>query len=156
VSWPAGTIGGKANEGVAAQVQQAKGSVGYVELAYAAQNRMPAAVIRNAAGNFVSPTIESITAAAAGVADTLSSTTDFRISIVNAPGATAYPISSFSWILLYQNPPDADKGRKLVDFLKWAVTDGQQYGPPLHYAPLPQKIVEGAQGKLGTVAVGTK
>ena len=101
-------------------------------------------------------TIESINAAAAGVADTLSPTSDFRISIVNAPGANAYPISSFTWVLLYQNPPDAAKGRKLVDFLKWAVTEGQQYGAALHYAPLPPKIVEGAQRKLETVAVGTK
>ena len=156
VSWPAGTIGGKANEGVAAQVQQTEGSVGYVELAYASQNRMPAALIRNSSGNFVAATIESINAAAAGVADTLSPTSDFRISIVNAPGANAYPISSFTWVLLYQNPPDAAKGRKLVDFLKWAVTEGQQYGAALHYAPLPQKIVDGAQRKLATVAVGTK
>ena len=156
VSWPAGTIGGKANEGVAAQVQQTEGSVGYVELAYAVQNRMPAALIRNSSGAFIAPTIESITAAAAGVADTLSPSSDYRISISNAPGANAYPISSFTWILLYQNPPDAEKGRKLVDFLKWAVTEGQQYGPALHYAPLPQKIVQGAQKKLATVAVAAK
>lgn len=156
VSWPAGTIGGKANEGVAAQVQQTEGSVGYVELAYAAQNRMPVALIRNSSGNFIAPTIESITAAAAGVADTLSPASDYRISIVNAQGANAYPIASFSWVLLYQNPPDAEKGRKLVDFLKWGVTEGQQYAADLHYAPLPQKIAEGAQKKLGMVAVGTK
>jgi phosphate transport system substrate-binding protein len=156
VSWPAGTIGGKANEGVAAQVQQTEGSVGYVELAYAAQNRLPAALIRNAAGNFVAPTIESITAAAAGVADTLSATSDYRISIVNAPGANAYPISSFTWVLLYQNPPDAEKGRKLVDFLKWGLTEGQQYAGSLHYAPLPQKIVDGAQQRLSTVATAKK
>ena len=154
VSWPAGTIGGRANEGVAAQVQQTENAVGYVELAYAVQNRMPAAIIRNAAGNFVAPTIESITAAAAGVADTLSATTDYRISIANAPGATAYPISSFSWILLYQAQRDSDKGRKLVDFVKWGVTEGQQYAPDLHYAPLPQRIVEGAQRKLATVTFG--
>jgi phosphate transport system substrate-binding protein len=156
VSWPAGTIGGKANEGVAAQVQQTEGAVGYVELAYAAQNRLPAALIRNAAGNFVAPTIESITAAAAGVADTLSANSDYRISIVNAPGANAYPISSFTWVLLYQNPPDAEKGRKLVDFLKWGLTEGQQYAASLHYAPLPQKIVDGAQQKLSTVATAKK
>jgi phosphate transport system substrate-binding protein len=154
VSWPAGTIGGKANEGVAAQVQQTEGSVGYVELAYAAQNRLPAALIRNSAGNFVAPTIESITAAAAGVTDTLAASSDYRISIVNAPGANAYPISSFSWILMYQNPPDAAKGRKLVDFVKWGVTEGQQYAPDLHYAPLPQRLVDGVQAKLATVKLG--
>jgi phosphate transport system substrate-binding protein len=156
VSWPAGTIGGRANEGVAAQVQQTENAVGYVELAYAAQNRMPAVIIRNAAGNFVTPTIESITAAAAGVADTLASGSDYRISIANAPGAAAYPISSFSWILIYQKPPDAAKGRTLVDFLKWAVTEGQQYSADLHYAPLPQKIVDGVQQKLATVETAPK
>jgi phosphate transport system substrate-binding protein len=156
VSWPAGTIGGRANEGVAAQVQQTENSVGYVELAYAAQNRMPVALIRNASGNFIAPTIESISAAAAGVADTLSPTSDYRISIVNAPGPNAYPISSFTWILIYQNQLDAVKGRGLVDFLKWGVTEGQQYSAGLHYAPLPPKIVDGVQKKLATVTVGTK
>ena len=156
VSWPAGTIGGRANEGVAAQVQQTENAAGYVELAYAVQNRMSVALIRNAAGNFVAPSIESITAAAAGVADTLPATTDYRISIANAPGPNAYPISSFSWILIYQKPTDAAKGKKLVDFLRWAVTEGQQYAADLHYAPLPQKIVEGAQQKLTTVDTGPK
>ncbi len=154
VSWPAGTLGGRANEGVAAQVQQTEGAVGYVELAYATQTRLPVALIANAAGNFIAPTVESITAAAAGVADTLSATTDYRISIVNAPGVTAYPISSFTWVLIYQRQADAAKGRQLVDFLKWAVTEGQQYSGALHYAPLPQKIVEGVQTKLATVKIG--
>jgi phosphate transport system substrate-binding protein len=151
VSWPAGTLGGKGNEGVAAQVKQTEGAVGYVELAYAMQNRMPVAVIANASGNFVAPTIASITAAAAGVADTLSESSDYRISIVNAPGADAYPIASFTWILLYQRQSDAEKSRKLVDFLKWAVTEGQQFAADLHYAPLPDKIVAGVQRKLDTV-----
>ena len=154
VSWPSGTIGGRANEGVAAQVQQTEFAVGYVELAYATQNRLPAALIRNAAGNFVAPTIESIAAAASGVADTLSSATDYRISIVNAPGSNAYPIASFTWVLLYQNQPDPEKGRKLVDFLKWGVTAGQQYAAALHYAPLPQKIADGVQARLATVNIG--
>ena len=151
VRWPSGMLGGTGNEGVAALVQQAIGAVGYVELAYATQNRMPVAVIANASGNFVAPTIESITAAAAGVADTLSAESDLRISIVNAPGADAYPIASFTWILLYQRQADAEKGRKLVDFLSWAVTEGQQYTAPLHYAPLPAKIVANVQKKLATV-----
>jgi phosphate transport system substrate-binding protein len=115
---------------------------------------MPVALIRNAAGTFVAPTIESITAAAAGVADTLSATTDYRISIVDAPGANAYPISSFTWILAYQRQPDAEKGRKLVDFLKWAVTEGQQYAADLHYAPLPPKMVAGIQQRLDQVTFG--
>jgi phosphate transport system substrate-binding protein len=154
VSWPAGTLGGRANEGVAAQVQQTEGAVGYVELAYATQTRLPVAQIGNAAGNFVAPTVESVTAAAAGVADTLSASSDYRLSIVNAPGANAYPIVSFTWILIYQHQPDAEKGRKLVDFLKWAVTEGQQYAAPLHYAPLPAQIVSGVQKKLESVTFG--
>jgi phosphate transport system substrate-binding protein len=117
---------------------------------------MSVALIRNAAGNFIAPSIESITAAAAGVADTLPAATDYRISIANAPGPNAYPISSFSWILIYQKPTDAAKGQKLVDFLKWAVTEGQQYAGDLHYAPLPQKIVDGVQQKLGTVQLAPK
>ena len=153
ISWPTG-LGGRGNEGVAAQVQQTPGALGYVELAYATQNRLPAAAIQNASGNFVAPTIESITAAASGVADTLSANTDYRISIVNAPGAEAYPIASFTWILLYQQQRDAEKGRKLVDFLRWAVTEGQRYGADLHYASLPPAIVTGVQKKLDTIQIG--
>jgi phosphate transport system substrate-binding protein len=156
VSWPAGTMGGKANEGVAAQVQQTDGAIGYVELAYATQNRLAVAVIQNAAGNFVAPTVESITAAAAGVADTLSATSDYRISIANSPGQNAYPIASFTWILIYQNPPDAQKAKSLVDFLEWGVTDGQQYAAALHYAPLPASMIAGIRSKLASVSVGTK
>ena len=156
VKWPKGTLGGKGNEGVAALVKQAPGAVGYVELAYALQNEMPVALLANASGNFVAPSIASITAAAAGIADTLSANTDFRISIVNAPGAEAYPISSFTWILLYQQQEDPVKGRKLVDFLAWAVTEGQQFSANLHYAPLPEKIVAGVQRKLSTVTMGSE
>ena len=154
VSWPTGTMGGRANEGVAAQVQQTEGAVGYVELAYAAQTRLPVALIRNSAGNFIAPSVESISAAAAAVSDTLPATTDYRISIVDSPGANAYPIASFTWILIYQRQADAQKGRMVVDFLKWAVTEGQQYSAALHYAPLPQKIVDGVQKKLETVTIG--
>ena len=154
VTWPAGTLGGRGNEGVASQVQQTEGSVGYVELAFATQNKLPVALIRNSAGNYIAPTIASISAAAAGVADTLAADSDFRISIVNAPGADAYPISSFSWILLYQKQADAVKGRKLVDFLRWAVTEGQQHGADRDYAPLPPKLVESIQRRLETVSVG--
>jgi phosphate transport system substrate-binding protein len=115
---------------------------------------MPAAEIRNSSGHFIAPTIASITAAAAGVADTLPVDTDYRISIVNAPGADAYPIASFTWILLYQQQPDAEKGRKLVDFLRWAVTEGQQYAADLHYAPLPPAIVTGVQKRLDSIVIG--
>jgi phosphate transport system substrate-binding protein len=135
-------------------VKQAAGAVGYVELAYAVQNRMPVALIGNAAGRFVAPTTESITAAAAGIADTLPATTDYRISIVNAPGADAYPIASFTWILIYQQQPDPVVGQTLVDFLGWAITDGQQYAANLHYAPLPATMVTSIQRKLETVVIG--
>jgi len=151
VAWPTG-LGGAGNEGVSAQVKQTPGALGYVELAYASQNKLPAALIRNSSGNFVAPTIESTTAAAAGVADTLSANSDYRISIVDAPGKDAYPISSFTWILIYQQQRDATKGRALVEFLRWAVTEGQQYGPPLHYAPLPAPLVASVQKRLDTVA----
>ena len=153
VSWPTG-LGGRGNEGVAAQVKQTPGALGYVELAYAVQNAQPAAAIRNAAGNFIEPSIASITAAAASVADTLSADTDYRISIVNPPGVNAYPISSFTWILLYQQQRDAAKGRKLVDFLRWAITDGQKHAADLHYAPLPAGIVSGVQKKLDAITFG--
>ena len=155
VSWPAGTLGGKGNEGVATQVKQAVGAVGYVELAYAVQNRMSVALIGNAAGSFVAPTTESITAAAGSIADTLSADTDYRISIVNAPGVDAYPITSFTWILLYQQQPDPITGQTLVDFLRWAITDGQQYAANLHYAPLPERMVASIQRTLDTIAIGT-
>ena len=146
-------LGGKGNEGVAGQVKQTPGSIGYVELAYAMQNRQPVASIRNSSGRFVEPSIASITAAAAGIADTLSADTDYRISIVNAPGADAYPIASFTWILVYGEQRDAAKGRKLVDFLRWAVTSGQQHAAALHYAPLPAGIVTGVQKKLDAISI---
>jgi phosphate transport system substrate-binding protein len=111
-----------------------------VELAYAKQNNLPVSHIRNAAGNFVEPTIESTTAAAAGVLPTLGEGSDYRVSIVNAAGANAYPIASFTWLLVYQNQSDATKGRKLVDFLKWMYGDGQNYAASLDYAPLPQEL----------------
>ena len=155
VSWAAGTLGGKGNEGVATQVKQAVGAVGYVELAYAVQNRMPVALIANATGTFVAPTTESITAAAGSIADTLPATSDYRLSIVNARAPQAYPIASFTWILLYQQQPDPVKGQTLVDFLRWAITEGQQYADALHYAPLPEKMVASIQRKLDTIVIGT-
>jgi phosphate transport system substrate-binding protein len=155
VPWPVG-LGGKGNEGVAGQVKQVPGSIGYIELAYARQNKLPYAAMKNAAGSFVLPTIESITAAGAGAAAKLPPTTDFRISIVNAPGATSYPISSFTYILLYQTQPDAAKGKKLLDFLKWAIHDGEAVAPTLDYAPLPKSIVTMLDKRLETVKVASK
>jgi phosphate transport system substrate-binding protein len=153
VKWPAG-IGAKGNEGVAGQVKQTPGSIGYVELAYAKQNQLPYAHVRNAAGQFVEPTIASITAAADGVK--LPPNTDYRVSIVNAPGATAYPISSFTWLLVYKNQSDAEKGRKLKDFLRWAYSEGEQSASALDYAPLPAGLTQRLTARLDSIQVGGK
>jgi phosphate transport system substrate-binding protein len=150
VQWPVG-LGGKGNEGVAGQVKQVPGSIGYVELAYIRQNKLPFALMKNAAGTFVAPSIESITEAAAGIATKLPATTDFRVSIVNAPGKDAYPISSFTYLLVYQTQTDAAKGKKLVDFIKWAIHDGEAAAPTLDYAPLPKNVVAMLDKRLGAV-----
>jgi phosphate transport system substrate-binding protein len=155
VRWPVG-LGGKGNEGVAGQVKSTPGTIGYVELAYATQNQLPVAAIRNAAGNFVTPSIESVTAAAAGVAEGLPENTDYRLSIVNAPGAQAYPVSSFTWLLVYETQRDSVKGRKLVEFLHWALRDGQRYAPPLDYAPLPPALVTRLEQRIGAIRVGAQ
>ena len=153
VSWPIG-LGAKGNEGVAAQVKQTEGAIGYTELAYAKQNRLQMAEVRNQAGTFVAPTLENIQAAAAGVLEALPADTDFRVSIVNAPGAQAYPISSLTWVLVYEQQPDSVKGRKLVDFLRWALTEGDQQAAALDYAPLPAPLVERVLARLDSVRVG--
>jgi len=140
LKWPVG-LGGNQNPGVAGTVKQTPGSIGYVELAYARQNRLPTASIQNADGKFVAPSIEAITAAAAGVAAKLPANTDYRISIVNAPGASSYPISSFTWLLIYKNQTDAAKAKKLADFLRWALRDGEAQASALDYAPLPSAMV---------------
>ncbi len=154
VSWPVG-LGGKGNDGVAGQVKQTPGAIGYVELAYAKQNKLPYASIRNAAGHFVAPSPEGMTAAAAGVAEKLPANTDYRLSIVNAAGANAYPISSFTWILVYQQQTDAVKGRKLVDFMKWALTEGEKQASALDYAPLPASMGSRLVARLDSIKVGT-
>jgi phosphate transport system substrate-binding protein len=135
VNWPTG-IGGKGNEGVAGQVKQTPGALGYVELIYATQNKMPYADVKNAAGEFVKPTLESVTAAlaAADIPD------DFRFSMTNAPGKEAYPIAGATWLLVYQQQKDATKGKKLVEFLKWSLTDGEKMAKDLQYAPLPESV----------------
>jgi phosphate transport system substrate-binding protein len=150
VQWPVG-LGAKGNEGVAGQVKQTPGAIGYVELAYATQNKLAAAHLRNAAGQWVAPTIASVTAAAAGAVAKLPAGTDYRVSIVNAPGAGAYPISSFTWILAYQKQSDAAKKKKLVDFLRWALTDGQALEAALDYAPLPESLRAGLVQRLDTI-----
>ncbi len=150
VQWPVG-LGGKGSAGVAGLIQQNPGAIGYIELAYALQNKLPVALVQNPAGRFVAPSLEAATAAAASVAQTLPPTTDFRISIVNAPGADAYPISSFTWLLLYRNQKDAAKGRKLVDLIQWGLGDGQAEGKALNYAPLPPNMVQLERERLKTV-----
>jgi phosphate transport system substrate-binding protein len=151
IKWPVG-LGGKGNEGVAGQVKQTPGSIGYVELAYAKQNKLPYANVRNATGRYVTPTIASVTAAAAGMK--LPKNTDYRVSIVNAPGKDSYPISSMTWILVYQNQIDRAKGQKLVDFLRWAYTSGAKSAESLDYAPLPAAMRAQLERRLATINMG--
>jgi phosphate transport system substrate-binding protein len=139
VNWPVG-VGGKGNEGVAGLVSQTPGSIGYVELIYALQNKIAFGSVQNPNGEFVKATTESVTAAAAAVAAQMPS--DFRVSITNAAGAGAYPISSFTWLLLYEDPKDKAQSKAMVDFVKWALTDGQQFASQLGYAPLPADVVK--------------
>jgi len=135
VNWPTG-IGGKGNEGVSGQVKQTPGAIGYVELIYAIQNKMPYAEVKNAAGQFVKASIESVTAAlgTANIPD------DFRFSMTNAPGESAYPIAGATWLLVYEQQKDAAKGKKLIEFLKWAMTKGEGMAKDLNYAPLPNEV----------------
>lgn len=153
VNWPVG-LGGKGNEGVAAQVKQTENAIGYTELAYAKQNRLQTAEVRNAAGSFVAPTIEHIQAAAEGALAQLPPATDFRVSIVNAPGATSYPISSLTWLLVYEQQPDSVKGRKLVDFIRWALAEGDQSAAALDYAPLPDALATRVEERLNSIQIG--
>ena len=150
LQWPVG-LGGKGNDGVAGQVAQVPGAIGYIELAYARQKKLPYAALKNAAGNFVLPSIPSVTEAAAGIATKLPANTDFRVSIVNAPGKEAYPISSFTYLLVSQTQTDGVKGRKLVDFIKWAIHDGEKDAESLDYAPLPKNVVAMLDKRLGMV-----
>jgi len=149
VRWPAG-LGAKGNEGVSGQIEQTPGSFGYVELIYAAQNKLPIAQIKNAAGNYVSPTTDSVTAALASaqVPD------DFRFSMTNAPGATSYPISGVTWLLVYHKQQDAEKGKKMVEFLQWALTKGEDMAAPLDYAPLPQALRDRVLKRISEIQVG--
>jgi len=146
VNWPAG-VGGKGNEGVAGQVKQLPGAIGYVELAYAKQNKLPVADLKNAAGKFIAPSPESVSEAMA----TATIPDDFRFSMVNAPGEGSYPIAGASWVLLYEKQSDAKKGKILVNFLKWCVTEGQKMSPQLDYAPLPDSVQQRAVKLLDTV-----
>jgi phosphate transport system substrate-binding protein len=155
VAWPVG-LGGRGNEGVAGAVKQTPGTMGYVELAYAKQNQLPVAHIRNAAGQFVEPTIASITAAASGSPVQLGADSDYRVSIVNAAGADAYPIASFTWLLVYARQADAAKWQKLREFMQWMYAEGQASAAALGYAPLPTALASQLAERLSRVqAVGT-
>ena len=145
VNWPVG-LGGKGNEGVAGQVKNTPGALGYVELAYAVKNKMPVAAVKNAAGKFVEPTIASTTAAAAGAAKSMPA--DCRVSLTNASGEEAYPIASFTWLLVYKDQPNELKGRALAKFLWWMSHEGQKYADDLLYAPLPQPVVKQVEAKI--------
>jgi len=138
VNWPTG-VGGKGNEGVAGLVKQTPGSIGYVELIYALQNKIPFGAVKNAAGEYVKASLDSVTAAAAATEGKMPP--DFRVSIANAPGKNAYPIASFTWLLFYESPKDKAKAKAMVDFMRWALADGQKYAPDLGYAPLPASVV---------------
>jgi phosphate transport system substrate-binding protein len=138
VKWPLG-MGGKGNDGVAGSIRTMTGSIGYIELIYAVQNKIPYGSVKNAAGNFVKASLESVTAAAASAKNMPA---DFRVSITNAPGADAYPISSFTWLLIPAQSKDAAKGKILSDFLTWMVDDGQKLASALDYAPLPSNVAE--------------
>jgi phosphate transport system substrate-binding protein len=148
VNWPSG-LGAKGNEGVSGQVSSTPGAVGYVELVYAVQNKLSYASLQNAAGKFVAPTLESITAAGAGALAKMPD--DFRISIVNAEGEAAYPISGFTYLLAYKEQKEAAKGKALVDFIRWAIHDGQRFTEGLHYAPLPQELVKKVDARLAAL-----
>jgi phosphate transport system substrate-binding protein len=143
VNWPVG-LGAKGNAGVAGQVKQTPGAIGYVELAYAHENKLPFADMKNASGNYITPTVASVTAAMA--AATIPE--DFRFSMVNSPGENAYPIAGATWLLVYADQKDHLKGEKLVQFLKWAYSDGEKFAPSLDYAPLPDAVLKRALARV--------
>jgi phosphate transport system substrate-binding protein len=148
VKWPVG-LGGKGNEGVAGTIRQIQGSIGYVELIYAVQNKIPYGVVRNKSGNFMKASLESTTAAAAAAAKNMPA--DYRVSITNPDGKDAYPIATFTWLLIPQKSKDASKGKVLHDFLVWMLKEGQDGTTSLTYAPLPKEVVAKLQTTIGTI-----
>ena len=152
-SWPVGN-GGKGNEGVTGQVKSTPNTIGYVELAYAVQNNLPVAQIKNASGSFITPSIDSVTAAAAASAG--NTPDDLRMNITNAPGAQSYPISSYTYLLVYKDQKDAAKGKALGDFIWCGIHDGEGFAKPLQYATLPADIVKRAEAKIDSVTSGGK
>lgn len=150
VSWPIG-LGGKGNEGVTQQVKQTEGALGYVERVYATENQLPVAKLRNAAGSVVEPSLKAVSAAAASAP--MGPDSDFRVSITNAPGAEAYPIASFTWLLIHPEQLKRDeKGAKLKAFLTWMLTpEAQRMAADLQYAPLPVPLIETLTARLGAL-----
>jgi phosphate transport system substrate-binding protein len=147
VKWPVG-LGGKGNEGVAGMIRQMQGGIGYIELIYAVQNKIDFGSVKNSSGTFVKASLDSVTAAAASAK---SMPADFRVSITNAPGKDAYPISSFTWLLIPEKSKEAAKGKILADFLTWMVDDGQKMTADLTYAPLPGNVAEKVKGAIKMV-----
>jgi phosphate transport system substrate-binding protein len=150
VKWPSG-LGGKGNEGVTALVQQTPGSIGYVELIYAINNKLPFATLRNHDGSWVQANLSSVTAAAA--ADASQIPADFRVSITDAAGGNSYPLSSFTYLLVYTHQTDPTKGKALVGFLGWMLSAGQQYAPALYYAPLPSSLLAREKAQIGKIVL---
>jgi phosphate transport system substrate-binding protein len=150
VKWPVGVAAAK-NDGVAAIVSQTPGALGYVELIYALQTKTPYGQVQNASGKFVKASIDSVTAAAAAASKQMPA--DYRVSITNAPGDDVYPVSSFTWMLFYQDPKDKTQARMMVDFMKWALNDGQKLAGDMGYAPLPRNVVDMEMKSLTTIKV---
>jgi len=148
VNWPVG-LGGKGNEGVAGQVKGTAYTIGYVELAYAVENKLTFADLQNQAGKFIVPSIKSTSAAAAGAAKSMPA--DFRLSLVNQPGEDAYPIVGFTWLLVYQEMKDQAKAKKIVEFLKWELKEGQKLAEPMLYAPLPANVAKMVEATIKTI-----
>jgi phosphate transport system substrate-binding protein len=148
VNWPVG-LGAKGNEAVAGMVKQTPGALGYTEPAYATENKIAFGTVQNAAGKFIKASATSVTAAAAAAVKQMPA--DFRVSITNPPGDDAYPVASFTWLLLYQDPKDKALAKVMVDFTNWALTDGQKYAADLGYAPLPKGVVDLEMKSLATI-----
>jgi phosphate transport system substrate-binding protein len=153
VNWPVG-LGGKGNDGVAGLVKQTEGSIGYVELAYAVQNKLPYALLKNKAGNFVDANFKTVTDAAAGAVSNMPS--DLRAIITDSDGKDAYPITGFTWLLVYKDMKNEAKAKALVKFLKWAMEKGESYASDLYYAPLPKQVVKLCEKKIAMITANGK
>jgi phosphate transport system substrate-binding protein len=149
VNWPVG-LGGKGNEGVAGIVKQSEGAIGYVELAYAVKNNLPYAALKNKSSVFAEANFKNVSAAASGAAKNMPA--DLRVSITNADGKDSYPISGFTWLLIYKDMKDKEKAGAIVKFLKWAMKDGQSYATDLYYAPLPKEVIKMCEKKIDAIS----